>query len=207
MFISMGDGTSYDSDEMSNFAYHYVRNALDIDRVDLARKITRLYFDGADDEYIAGVMKSNGDFHVLINESELRHALEEAHDKRLRKEISSGLGKVIRDKVSNILKKDMPNKQFEVRAFGAIGIGIKVYENGHEICAMSVYNMLGTCNKLEYGFAAFGKIQDRDNIIKIKTDPKKNADEQRENIAKHLACEFGQFVQAVEAVREETAVD
>lgn len=205
MFINMGDGTSYDSDEMSDFAYHYARNALDIDRIDLARRITRLYFDGADDEYIAEAMRSNGDFHVLINEYEFRHALEEAHNKRLRKEISSGLGKVIRDKVSDILKKEMSNKRFEVRTFGAIGICIKVYESGHEICAMSVYNLLGTCNKLEYGFEAFGKIQDRDNIIKI--DPKKNANEQRENIVKHLASEFGQFVQAVEEVREEMAVD
>lgn len=205
MFINMGDGTSYDSDEMSDFAYHYARNALDIDRIDLARRITRLYFDGADDEYIAGEMKSNEDFHVLINEYKFRHALEEAHTKRIRKEISSGLSKVIRDKVSDILKKEMSNKRFEVRTFGAIGICIKVYESGHEICAMSVYNLLGTCNKLEYGFEAFGKIQDRDNIIKI--DPKKNANEQRENIVKHLASEFGQFVQAVEEVREEMAVD
>lgn len=206
MFINMGDGTSYDSDEMSDFAYHYVRSALDIGRIDLARRITHLYFDGVDDEYIAGAMKINEDFHVLINEYKFRHALEEAHTERLRKEISSGLGEAIRDKVSDILKKEMPNRRFEVSTFGAIGIGIKVYENGHEICVMSVYNLLGTCGKLEYGFAAFGKIQDRDNIIKIEIDPKKNADEQRENITKHIASEFGQFVQAVEEVREEMAV-
>lgn len=203
MFISMGDGISYDSDEMSDFAYHYVRSALDIDRIDLARKITRLYFNGADDDYIEGELKRNGDFQVLIDEYKFRHALEDANTKRLRKEISHELGEAIRDKVSDTLEKE--NKRFDVSNFVTIGIGIRVSERGHEICVMSICNTLGTCDELEYGLAAFGKIQDKDNIIKI--DPKKDADEQRENIAKHLADELAQFVKAAEEVREEMAVD
>lgn len=203
MFISMGDGTSYDSDEMSDFAYHYVRSALDIDRIDLARKITCLYFNGADDKYIEGELRRNGDFHVLIDEYKFRQALEDAHTKRLRKEISSELGWAIRNKVIDILEKE--NKRFDVSTFVAIGIGIRVRERGHEICVMSISDALGTCDELEYGLAAFGKIQDRDNIIKI--DHKKDADEQRENIAEHLADVLVQFTKVAEEVREEMAVN